>query len=473
MIKHILPESFDFGVPSVEIIGCGRNGLDKQAMCKRASVDPFEDVIADLKPMKKRAYLHVITTGAQETYNANRNGDDFPETYQHVVFPYPEDPRRKSYDTDGGLKKYHNASYMSKKAAVYQEHHTKDTAPSGEIIAARYNDDMHRGELIIAVDTDKWADRLHKKASGQNIYLSMGCVVEKDTCFPKGTLVLTPDGYKCIESVREDDIVIAGESGAPEKVEACFIASTTKLTRVHTRGLPLPIESTPNHPYLCVPGNVVYNCWGSVQHKGAVISRRHTLNADGTCVTCGRHIELQHVWKQASELQEHDYLVVKLSSNAEHDTVGTSFAYLCGHYVGDGNLMHTANGHDGHGVQGVIGLIITASAQEKDRAIIERLCDLYRGVTGKEAATRAYKDKNAFNIDMHDKLLAVRIQELVGAGSRTKFIGSAIESWSMREKLAFLGGYIDADGSLDEKQHANLCPGRYRQSGRAGNNRFY
>ena len=191
MIKHILPESFDFGVPSVEIIGCGRNGLDKQAMCKRASVDPFEDVIADLKPMKKRAYLHVITTGAQETYNANRNGDDFPETYQHVVFPYPEDPRRKSYDTDGGLKKYHNASYMSKKAAVYQEHHTKDTMPSGEIIAARYNDDMHRGELIIAVDTDKWADRLHKKASGQNIYLSMGCVVEKDTCRACGRMAKT------------------------------------------------------------------------------------------------------------------------------------------------------------------------------------------------------------------------------------------------------------------------------------------
>ena len=182
MYKRILPEDFNFGVPSVEIIGCGQKGLDKDAMCKRASVDPFADVIAELKPMKKRAYLHVITTGAQEVYQANRNGDDFPETYQHVVFPYPENIKKASYDTDGGLKKYHNASYMNKKAAVYQEHHVKDTDPSGEIIAARYNDDMHRGELLIAVDTDKWADRLQKKASGENIYLSMGCAVPKDTC---------------------------------------------------------------------------------------------------------------------------------------------------------------------------------------------------------------------------------------------------------------------------------------------------
>lgn len=179
--KRILPEGFNFDVPSVEIVGCSeRTGLDKTAMIKRASA--FEDVVADLKPQKGRTYLHVITTGAQEYYNANRNGDDFPESSQHVVFPQPENIKRASYDTDGGLKKYHDASYMSKNAAVYQEHKTKDTEPSGSIVAARYNDDMHRGELIICVDNDKWADRLEKKASGQNIYLSMGCVVNFDTC---------------------------------------------------------------------------------------------------------------------------------------------------------------------------------------------------------------------------------------------------------------------------------------------------
>lgn len=186
--KRILPESFGFDVPSVELVECGRRGLDKVAMVKRASA--FDDIIDTLKPMRKRAYLHVITTGAQEYYNENRNGDDFPETYQHVVFPYPENPSRRSYDTDGGLKKYHDRTYMSK-AAVYQEHHTKDTEPSGEIIAARYNDDMHRGELLIAVDTDKWADRLNKKASGQDIFLSMGCSVPKDVCRVCGRMAKT------------------------------------------------------------------------------------------------------------------------------------------------------------------------------------------------------------------------------------------------------------------------------------------
>jgi len=189
--KRILPEDFNFDVPSVEIIGVGSKGMDKQAMIKRASADAFADVIAGLEKKANRTYLHVITTGAQEYYGSNRNGDSYNEGVRTVQFPYPENQKRASYTTDGGLRKYHDASYMDKKAAVYQEHRTEGVAPSGEIIAARYNDDMHRGELIIAVDTEKWAPRLEKKASGQNIYLSIGATVPYDVCEVCGRIAKT------------------------------------------------------------------------------------------------------------------------------------------------------------------------------------------------------------------------------------------------------------------------------------------
>lgn len=102
-------------------------------------------------------------------------------------FPYPEDPQHKTASFDGGLSKYHDDTYM-KDGAVYQEHQTKTAGvqPSGEIIAARYNTDMERGELVIAVDTVKWSDRLQKKASGHDIYLSIGCSVPYDTCLACG-----------------------------------------------------------------------------------------------------------------------------------------------------------------------------------------------------------------------------------------------------------------------------------------------
>jgi len=181
--KRILPEGFNFDVPSVEIIDCGKKGLDKTAMLKRASA--FDDVLEALSPKPNRVYLHVITTGAYEKYGANRNGDSWNEKSFDVVFPEPEDPEHTHEKLDDGLSKYHDSTYM-KGGHVYQEHNTKDTDPSGEVIAAKYNPDMHRGELIIAVDTEKWAPRLQRKAKGQDIFLSIGASVPRDLCMVCG-----------------------------------------------------------------------------------------------------------------------------------------------------------------------------------------------------------------------------------------------------------------------------------------------
>lgn len=69
--KQVLPETFNFGVPSVELIGVGSKGLDKTAMEKRASA--FDDVLDKIEKKPNRTYLHVITTGAFEKYGANNN----------------------------------------------------------------------------------------------------------------------------------------------------------------------------------------------------------------------------------------------------------------------------------------------------------------------------------------------------------------------------------------------------------------
>ena len=115
------------------------------------------------------------------------NGHSFEYT-----FPYPENTKQASVIWDGGLSKYHDDTYM-KGGAVYQEHQTKTAGvdPSGEVIAACYNEPMQRGELLIAVDNDKWRDRLQKKASGKDIYLSIGASVPKDICVICGRFAKT------------------------------------------------------------------------------------------------------------------------------------------------------------------------------------------------------------------------------------------------------------------------------------------
>lgn len=394
MKKTFLPESFDFGMPSVELIGVGSKGLDKTAMVKRASA--FEDVLPNIEKKANREYLHVITTGAFEKYGANANcfeghtpvlvsltgerkrikdikaGDmvltgngrlrpvlrvmsrkykgeivevqcenwrqritmtaDHPvqvvdprgretvdgsfvkagtlDVYDKLIvpalqhrrsnkqvlhdsimqiksrtcksvtvynleveedhtycvpfivhncdawngeayeidFPHPENPQVKKAMLDGGLSKYHDDTYM-KNGDVYQEHKTKRSGvdPSGEVVAARYNPIMKRGELIISVDVKKWAPRLQKKAQGKDIFLSIGADVPRDLCFVGSTLVLTDKGYTQIKDIQKGDLVYT-QQGNLKKVLATSVHEADILVDIHTTCIPGQMTCTQNHP---------------------------------------------------------------------------------------------------------------------------------------------------------------------------------------------------------------------------------
>lgn len=455
--KQVLPESFDFGVPSVELVEAGRKGLDKTAMVKRASA--FEDILEDLKPKPNRTYLHVITTGGGEWYGPNLNSDLYNEASYVARFPHPEDPKHTEEVLDGGLMKYHDDEYM-KNGAVYQEHKTKKhgVEPSGEIVSARYNKPMHRGELIIAVDTEKWAPRLERKAKGQDIYLSIGCSVDHDTCFPAGTLIHTATGYKPIEDIKIGDFVYADDNTL-HPVTDTMMRQTRERMRVDVEGVPLEIECTPNHPFLCADVSELHSCWGSVLQGKAgdriKIPRRHSPDmSTGKCLVCGKKLQPELCWRPAEDLKYRDFLVAKIEQCNDKDTVGVDFAYLCGQYVGDGCLLKTKSGHNNQGEAYTTGISISASAAEQDSDILERIKLAYHNITGRFPAIRhESNNKNAYVVECADQFTAVRIHEGFGAGSRTKHV-SAVHGWSRDERLAFLGGYIDSDGCVDKSDGA-------------------
>lgn len=176
LYKTIVPNSQDLrGETPVEILKVSSKGLDKTAsMQKRAAA--FQKEIKELKPMAKKAYLHVITTCASQVFGPNRNNDAYNEGPYDFHPPLAKEASMMVHVGDG-LQKCHK-SYLDG-AHVYQEHRT-DEEPSGIVKAAMYNKPMHRGELLIEVDADKWAERLHKRASGQDIFLSIGCTVASD-----------------------------------------------------------------------------------------------------------------------------------------------------------------------------------------------------------------------------------------------------------------------------------------------------
>ena len=179
--KFIFPEGLDVGMQPVAIIGDSRHGFDKQALKKRKAPREFDDLEFPAKP--GYAYLHIITTGADDTYGPNANGDAWVWESRTVKAPAPKDKDHVLLRLGGGLKKYHNEGF-EKHSDVFKEHVTKrqGASPSGYIVKAATNDAMRRGELIIGVDVDKWAPELQKKASGGNIFFSIGADLPFDVC---------------------------------------------------------------------------------------------------------------------------------------------------------------------------------------------------------------------------------------------------------------------------------------------------
>ena len=98
-------------------------------------------------------------------------------------------------------------------------------------------------------------------------------------CFIKGTLLLTPDGYKRIEDFKVGDRILSADENDPEcKVAAQYVEDVFErfglITRVHLAGQQICL--TPDHPVF-VPGR------GWVQ-AGELVSGNRVLSHDGQLV---------------------------------------------------------------------------------------------------------------------------------------------------------------------------------------------
>jgi hypothetical protein len=178
--KVIHPHNFSMDCPVSMIVDTFSKGIDTSWMHKRAAM--FDDIKSDVKAEKGKTLVHLITTGAGETYGTNNNGDYFNKCAYEWTFPHPERGMSKKAMLDGGLAQYHKT--FLEKGHVYK-HHQNNKDPrfaSGMIKHEAYNEKMQRGELIVALDNDKWGDELEKMSREEPVFWSIGCCVPTDAC---------------------------------------------------------------------------------------------------------------------------------------------------------------------------------------------------------------------------------------------------------------------------------------------------
>lgn len=172
LIKFIDPSDQDFGVDPIVPIKISSRGLvgsDLGSFVKRAG-HYIANEIKKLTFEPGEVPIHLIALGALEYYGPNRNGDAFDVNT---------------------CRKYHHT--FKKYAKLYRNHMNKDPSRSyGVVKASLYNEEMHRIELIVALNGNRKiaekngglvADKeLQKLASGKEIAVSMACFVPYDVC---------------------------------------------------------------------------------------------------------------------------------------------------------------------------------------------------------------------------------------------------------------------------------------------------
>lgn len=134
--------------------------LDR-SLVKTASSE-IQEYWDTLERNDKYAYLWVIGVSAMEYYGCNNNGDAFSEDDLKKTIPDWE-----------------------KNAHIFIHHVNKDPRKSiGKPVYAWYNDEMHRVELVLAIDRNaNGASAIVERIrNGEQMYVSMGCHVAYDVC---------------------------------------------------------------------------------------------------------------------------------------------------------------------------------------------------------------------------------------------------------------------------------------------------
>ncbi len=197
--KHILLDATDplTGGPRTLHIDRRDTGLRKYASCHPDGLA----MIRSLTPDPGRSIVLVIAMSASEFYGPNRNGDGFSE--EPVTIRLAEGPRAGCLEeliAPGEELPLHINSFL--KGHNFLHHQNTDPAKAvGKVLAAFYNYEMHRPELVIDVDNSKALAFGQRIADGERPPVSMGTHVPYDVCTTCGNRAPTRASY--CEHVRD------------------------------------------------------------------------------------------------------------------------------------------------------------------------------------------------------------------------------------------------------------------------------
>lgn len=245
-----------------------------------------------------------------------------------------------------------------------------------------------------------------------------------------GTLVMTEKGQMKVEDIKVGEMVqtMTGELKMVTRINE--IPAPDEMMAIRVTGEHETLILTDSHDIYCIKRS-------SLTHKnGRLRENKNDLAVPD--------------WIFPKYLETLDYLVepIFIREYVPDYDIDERVAYLLGLYVGDGAFSEKE----------VFGKKLSSLNIESDvnkpgiyRKMTDHCLDL------KWNFSFTFTQKNTFKFTIRNDSFGKLALRLFGKGSHDKFIHTSVFSWSKKQKMAFLGGYIDSDGHFnDAKGHTRI-----------------
>ncbi len=233
-------------------------------------------------------------------------------------------------------------------------------------------------------------------------------------CFPSGTLVSTPNGYKNIETIKEGDVVYSA-SMKPRRVNKVWITPySDDMVGLVTTYSPTPLISTPNHPHY-------------VEEKGWV---------DAKDIEIGDILRIPFNTPKTRSNKTFSYVKIREGVNTnvtKHVTLTNEDYFMLGYFLGNGWYMKNSSNR-----------VCFAIPHKKKDYILPRI---------RQSLKVSEKRGGGENVSTYEtrSLKWAGIVEQFGHTAGNKNIPEWVFESELEAIDKFIEGYLEADGYTDDK----------------------
>ena len=252
-------------------------------------------------------------------------------------------------------------------------------------------------------------------------------------CFPSGTLILTSEGYKPIEDVKESDSVLT-HMGRWRKVTATM-SSKKKTVKLKGYGHP-GIETTKRHPFY------IATRYASFLHRGGT---QYTYNKPGF-MNVDRIVEARNdkhttvYWARPKKIDALPIPAIKAINGRGFD-IDERMMWLAGRYVADGYARLDDK-------RGDVTISCGKAKYEKTKAMLDSWPRAGVRSTDGEMVWCEHEVRTAINFNMSSRAVAKWLIDNFGKLAHGKKVPAWLFGASFPLKAAFLEGYISGDESV-------------------------